>query len=41
VRTAGRILFSGLGGRKGPNSMDKINTFGVLRLHATKRCVTR
>jgi hypothetical protein len=35
VRTAGRILFSGLGGRKAPNSMDKISTAGVLRLRAT------
>jgi hypothetical protein len=34
-------LFSGFGGRKGPNSMGKISTFGVLRLRATKRCVTR
>ncbi len=38
VRTAGRILFSGLGGRKAPNGMDKISTAGVLRLRATKRC---
>jgi predicted GIY-YIG superfamily endonuclease len=29
------------GGRKAPNSMDKISTAGVLRLRATKRCVTR
>jgi predicted GIY-YIG superfamily endonuclease len=36
-----KILFSGFGGRKGPNSMGKISTFGVLRLRATKRCVTR
>jgi hypothetical protein len=35
VRTAGRILFSGLGGRKAPNSIGKISTFGVLRLRAT------
>ena len=39
VGTAGRILFSGLGGRKAPNSMDKISIFGVLRLRATKRCL--
>jgi hypothetical protein len=38
VRTAGRILLSCFGGRKGPNSIDKTNIFGVLRLRATKRC---
>ena len=32
---------AGFGGRKGPNSMGKISTLGVLRLRATKRCVTR
>ena len=33
-----RLLYfeSGLGSRKGPNSMDKISTFGVLRLCATQ-----
>jgi hypothetical protein len=36
-----KILFSGFGGRKGSNSMGKIGTLGVLRLRATKRCVTR
>jgi len=35
------ILFSGFGGRKAPNSMGKISTLGVLRLRATKHCVTR
>jgi hypothetical protein len=42
---AGKILAgppgAGFGGRKGPSSMDKKSTFGVLRLRATKRCVTR
>jgi hypothetical protein len=32
------ILFSGLGGRKAPNSIDKISIVGVLRLRATKCC---
>jgi hypothetical protein len=41
VRTAGRILFSGLGGRKAPNSMGRISILGVLRLRAIKRRVTR
>jgi hypothetical protein len=36
-----KLLLSGFGGRKGPNSMGKISTLGVLRLRATKRCVTR
>jgi predicted GIY-YIG superfamily endonuclease len=36
-----KILFSGFGGRKAPNSMGKISSLGVLRLRATKRCVTR
>jgi putative endonuclease len=31
----------GLGWSKAPNSMDKISTFEVLRLRATKRGVTR
>jgi hypothetical protein len=30
----GRIVFSGLGGRKGANSIDKISIVGVLRLRA-------
>ncbi len=30
-----QILFSGLGGRKAPNSMGKIKTAEVLRLRAT------
>ena len=30
----GRIVFSGLGGRKGANSLDKIRISGVLRLRA-------
>ena len=30
----GRIGFSGLGGRKGANSIDKISIVGVLRLRA-------
>jgi hypothetical protein len=30
-----QILFSGFGGRKGPSSMGKISTAGVLRLRAT------
>ena len=30
-----QLLFSGLGGRKAPNSMGKISTVGVLRLRAT------
>jgi hypothetical protein len=30
-----KILFSGIGGRKAPNSMGKISTAGVLRLRAT------
>jgi hypothetical protein len=35
IRTiAGRILYSGLGGRKHPNGIDKISTVGVLRLRA-------
>ena len=33
-----KILFSGFGGRKGPNRMGKISILGVLRLRATKRC---
>jgi hypothetical protein len=33
------ILFSGFGGRKGPNSMGKISTLGVLRLRAIKPSV--
>jgi hypothetical protein len=36
VRTAGRILLSGLGGQKTPNSIDKIGIVGVLRLRATQ-----
>jgi hypothetical protein len=36
-----KILFSGFGSRKAPNSMGKIGTLGVLRLRAIKRCVTR
>ena len=36
-----KILFSGFGGRKGPNSMGEISILGVLRLRAIKRCVTR
>ena len=36
-----KILFSGFGGRKAPNSMGKVSTLGVLRLRAIKRCVTR
>ncbi len=33
-----RLLYwEGLGGRKGPNSMGKISTLGVLRLRAIKR----
>jgi hypothetical protein len=36
-----KILFSGFGGRKGPNSMGKISTVEVLRLRAIKHCVTR
>jgi hypothetical protein len=39
VRAAGRILFSGLGGRKAPNSLGKTSTAGVLRLRAIKRSV--
>ena len=35
--TAERILFSGLGGRKAPNSLDRISIFGVLRLRAINR----
>jgi putative SOS response-associated peptidase YedK len=41
VRTAGRILFSGFGGRKAPNGMGEISTLEVLRLRAIKRFVTR
>jgi hypothetical protein len=36
-----KILFSGFGGRKAPNSMDKISILGVLRLRAIKRGVPR
>jgi hypothetical protein len=36
-----KILFTGFGGGKGPNSMGKMSTVGVLRLRAIKRCVTR
>jgi hypothetical protein len=35
VRTAGRILFSGLGGRRAPNCVGNISSAGVLRLRAT------
>ena len=31
---------TGFGGRKAPNSMGKISTAEVLRLRATKHCVT-
>jgi putative endonuclease len=41
IRWVPRQLFSGFGGRKGPNSMGKISTLGALRLRATKRRVTR
>ena len=34
-----KILFSGFGGRKAPNSMGKISTLGVLRLRAIKPSV--
>jgi hypothetical protein len=33
----GRIVLSGLGGRKAPNSRDKISSVGVLRLRAQRR----
>jgi hypothetical protein len=36
-----QILLSGVGGRKAPNSMGEMSTAGVLRLRATKRCITR
>ena len=36
-----QILLSSLGGRKASSSMGKISTAEVLRLHATKRCITR
>jgi hypothetical protein len=34
-----KIVFSGFGGRKAPNSMGKISTLEVLRLRATKLSV--
>ena len=36
-----QIPFSGFGGRKGTSSMGKMSILKVLRLRATKPCVTR